>query len=765
MQLPRFGSKNPNDETTIVAYVDGFLQEAAVRRIPHEIQADSNLSMYTGNQWQTAAPGNMERLVVQRTQDSIIAVVAIQTEQKPKVSLTPRESMDEPIYFVNTVALKSTPPTEELSRLLSLVPPECVQGGVDPASGQPIPPAPLPEDVAQTIQLAIQQASLLASQAGLPSPIPDNILVPVNDRVAAEATQTVFDALWDRCDADYYVSENLLNSNIIGWQFMLYEWDDKEQNHVLSNPNFLQVHIDPLASDISRAQYVIYDQIMSADEAVAMYPQLEASIREMATEGVLRPAGYNYRLPYVYQHLNFRRSMIIVRTAWLRNAAFPMTEEEALATGKLVREEVTEVIEEPKPEIDPIELGEGLVNPEAAGGVLGGGEPVPELGQESVDESPQEQAGEASIDRGDSVDVPEPEAGGVPAEAGSEVPAVAEVIEPVRTATRVVYRLPDGQETSPDADNWPTRPGIRQIRIIVNKVVDDRECEFWDIPLCHNVNVPLPYSPFGQGEPQRLEGLQKALNAIISDVVNMYDNHSAPSVMLPQSVNDRMPAWAREMYTAPYGTKAVVPDDLWQLFGGKLSTYIDPPSVPTDAYQIIELLLRLMDETSGHTEVLQGKASASWSGEAIGALQKAAKGTIGFKSRRTERVLKRLVRLMVTNIIHRMTAEDWARYVGKYPVHVLYALQDHAKSVDIDISIEITSGSGISRTSEQQMAMMARREGLISRASAQEKLNFDPQVEDAQMAKEARQDAAIQAQAAPQPQMPPPAQQQAPAMA
>jgi hypothetical protein len=68
-----------------------------------------------------------------------------------------------------------------------------------------------------------------------------------------------------------------------------------------------------------------------------------------------------------------------------------------------------------------------------------------------------------------------------------------------------------GQPCYPGDPDWPTRIGVRQLVQLGGRIVDDRECEHWDIPILHNVNIPFPTEcPWGQGEPERLKSIQQA---------------------------------------------------------------------------------------------------------------------------------------------------------------------------------------------------------------------------------------------------------------
>lgn len=754
--LPPLGSLDltvPGAGDGVCSIIDGWVQESATRRGPLEPAADRNLNLYIGYHWTTAAPEFVERLVINRIVNAIISQVQVQFESTPNVKFTPRESLETPDYYLNTKL--DTPPTPQVLQLLAMLPPETYQPWTGPDGSSQLPRALTDQEVQlveQAINVATQQAAMIP---GSDSAIPADILIGVTDRIATEALQTLFDAKWDECDADFTVGENGLYNAIIGWQFMLYEWDDERCAHILKNVPFLQIHIDPLATNLRDAQFLVYDQVMSADEAVAIYPDLVGPIREHASPGVIQPAGYQYRQSSVYS-TNFQRDMITVRTAWVRNQPVPLTPEDALKQQMVTQEiETTEI-----PTL--CDCGAGLETPigqhtpgcPARGDYEGPSTDTLVAPDASAPSSPE------TLDPSDLVDVTPPAQ-----DPGAMLPPASS------TATMTTYRTPAGAAVTPDHPLWPSRPVIRQLRIIANTLVDDRECEYTDIPAVLNVNIPIPFSPYGQGEPERLQGLQHAINSVASDMVTHFHFHAQPAECVPESVNERLPNITAKMYTAAPGTKFVVPDELWTMLSGKLGFFQDPPKMPSDAWQLLELLLKLMDDESNNSEVMQGKASASWSGEAIQALQRAAKGSIGWKSRRTEFMLKQLARTMAGSIIHRMPLKEKIRYVSKYPEQVWYAIDQRHKQIDVDIAVEVASGGGQRQQIEKVSILSGYDRGLISPQTAIEAMGRDPKIELHNQIQWAQEKATAQAQvpqvAAMQPapgQVPPqPPEQQQPA--
>ncbi|MEN6333002.1 MAG: hypothetical protein ABFE01_02010, partial [Phycisphaerales bacterium] len=98
--------------------------------------------------------------------------------------------------------------------------------------------------------------------------------------------------------------------------------------------------------------------------------------------------------------------------------------------------------------------------------------------------------------------------------------------------------------TEPTAE--PTEPkyvyGIRQLIEINGEIVDDRKCEYSDIPLLLNGNIPIPDTPFAIGEPYRVMGMSEARNRIVRTEVNHTDYYRNPVTVVSDSIREQMDA-------------------------------------------------------------------------------------------------------------------------------------------------------------------------------------------------------------------------------
>lgn len=759
MQLPpprqSLDLMSDEDTAAITSFADGVVLECAERRTGRDEQARRNYNLYLGNHWLTVAPDESYRYVFNRIKTIVMAHAAIQNGQRPQVTFSPRQSGDPGLGYVNLGVLKGIRQTPEIVAILQQIPPQCLMN----------PPMPLPQQVTAMLNQAIEQGQLLTERAQmlrLPAPvvIPEELLVKINDDTACEALQMLFDSKWDECDADYFMLTDSFYNNIIGWSHMSYQWDKLNQRHKLFNCEFPQVFLDPMRPDIRQSQTAVWDHIMSADEGAADYPNLAQFIQEHFTPGRPIPAGtYLYRQAAVYDEVLFRRKMGVVRKLYARNQPYPMTPEQAMAAG-LVEQRQVPIESTPDAvagDTSPVQTvnvdGQDFTSlPDESDKQFAGAEDV----QHTSDNKSLPDSSRDSIQPGDersgSVDVSgneessqespqaaqpqiqEPQGGPLSGTLG-ENPADNSVPSGIGVmpapALRVAYFLTGTDtEIEPWGEGWPTRLAIREITIIATTVVEDKECEYADINLTHNVNFPIPYTPWGQGTPEDLEPLNLAVNSILSDMIQHIFTTTYPTQIIPDSVNNRRSQIAQDSYVKP-GTRLLAPDDMFEKFKGELIHNLMAPEASADLWKGLAQILDLMDKQGDMAQVLQGQASPGWSGNAIGKLQGAAQGSILFRSRRCETMLKYLVTLMNGAMIKNMTPQDIASHLRKYPVYIWDAFATWWKDrLAYDIHVEITSGGGANKMAKTAQTMQALQMGVqVSQPSILESLGLDPESE------------------------------------
>ncbi len=695
--------------------------------------ANDSCQLYLGQSnsvWDSSAAPY--RVTINRIQNAVISNVAVQTSDPAKVEFKPRETGEKPIFYFNTKI--QTPEAQQIS------------GTLDPIYTHPNELGdvePLPDDVAMMVmqqiklsQARAQQAKVASLQSGAPTvspePLPDDLLIAVDDELAAAAMQKVFDIKWDEANLDFYVTENQLYNTLLGAQHMAYEWDEDEQRPNVWNPMWMLVHVDPTRTDISKCQWAVMDFIMSADEAKARNPQIDPqAIDALASKSPYVPGITGQTLPMWYIQTSFQREMVVIRYMWRRFQPFPLSAEEAMEAGHV------EVGLPDPPELDP---APNLLSRIASGAsrIFGG-----------LINDPDEQAdgtvGEEAIGSGAE--------SGLPGGATEPKPSVLRH----KKSGQVVGSILDDGGYAPNAQHemWPVRYGLEQSTMIVGGagglVIKSGECEFIDIPLPHNVNIPIPGTPWGQGEPTRLKGLQVALDRVLSDCVAQQHNLAFPVQVVSETTNKAMSKELKDAYIKP-ANMIVVPDSIIAAAGGadKLITLLNPASVSAATVDLVRLLLELLDKETNMADALQGQAPAGRSGEAIDFLQTAAKGVIAYKGMRAEKMIKYLAKLIRSDIVRRITPQQLAEICPKYPVQVWMHLNRRWKVAEEDMSVEVTSGSGSAKARKEQATMAKFAAGLIPLSTAQKEMNYDPEILANDQARQQQMDAASQ-----QPQQPP----------
>lgn len=646
MNLPPLGQTEDDTEGQVVVYVHGLARESRDAAYPWESVVERNNHLYTYGT-DTPAEALGDSVVVNDIQNAIIAATDIQTKEPPRVTLDPVETGEQPTYWwagPDHIGIQIGLMPQQVGEWID---PEkvatAIEEGKNPA--EVTPQAPLPIDPLQAGDLKAVAVASELNPSLMEGSIRPEWLVEFTDRLVAELYQQVFDVLWERSQVDLWNRKNLLDTNIQGWAYGLYEFDDERKRHKLRHLPLFDTYVDPTVSDIADASYAGFDVVVDAGEAAVAYPELADIIEAEANTGHARhPDGFGGSAQYDHR---FERKVVVFRHFWLRHQQLPMSPDEAQTAG-LVEQQPS-----------PVDLD---------------GTPL----------------GEPSF---------------IHAETG----------------------LP----TAPGAPEWPHKIGIRQILILNNRVLDDRESEFADIPILHNVNIPLPGArPYGIGEPFRLRSLQRAASNVLDAMVEYADYFAAPVMTISQSMYNALPENKRDTI-GKAGSILILLDDQWMLTGGKPITTTPPPPMPPALAELYPTLKREMEESSGHSEVLQGRAgSQARSGKAIELLQTSAASMIGFKSARTGDMVKRQAELMLHSIVHRLTVEDIERIISKYPRHILMAVHERAREIEWNVRVSVQAGNGSLQQQKRQLAAMDLQLQAISMEAYREEVGIDHRLEE-----------------------------------
>jgi len=289
----------------------------------------------------------------------------------------------------------------------------------------------------------------------------------------------------------------------------------------------------------------------------------------------------------------------------------------------------------------------------------------------------------------------------------------------------------DRQLTNPKAKNWPMRSGVKQTVICAETEIESVECSYWDIPIVGNRNIPIPFRWVGQGEPERLEWLDRLIMKLASSLYDIVKFNRSPQLLMPDDVWEALKGQREVMNSHPNRLMHIdgtLYDKYKNILAGGRGFYLEPSPFPQQAMELLKEMLQLHDVLSGNTGVLQGRPpSSDSSGVAIESLQQAARGIIGFKSTNTEAMLTRLTRLRIHAMCQRgwLRLPQWKKMNDKYPLEVLDVIRQRAKQLDIDVKVEVVSGSGEVKRQRQDQVRADRQAGLIDLQTALEKLDYD----------------------------------------
>lgn len=286
-----------------------------------------------------------------------------------------------------------------------------------------------------------------------------------------------------------------------------------------------------------------------------------------------------------------------------------------------------------------------------------------------------------------------------------------------------------GEEVTPESPKWPKVSGVRHLVGLPDArvIVEDHRCEYLDIPFALNKALPIIDTPYGQGDPQRLEAIQQMINRLATYIVNILRMHAFPPEMWPQSILEALKAGGYTGANIKPMRKIGIPDHLWEKMAaaGTPALSVKLVSDVASFLQLLQFALAEHDRLSGHVDVMQGRVQPGTSGVAIAQLQEAAKGPVGLKAKYTEWAVERLAKLALDSLVKWLPTSEWAKYNGRYarPVQTaegtvypaLEAMIGKLQKLDLNIRVEVAAGRGLDRQIKAQMSLEARKMQDLSR--------------------------------------------------
>jgi hypothetical protein len=322
------------------------------------------------------------------------------------------------------------------------------------------------------------------------------------------------------------------------------------------------------------------------------------------------------------------------------------------------------------------------------------------------------------------------------------MPVMADVV-------REAYMGADGMETNEGDEAWPTREGIMQLTMIDGVVIEEKECETWDIPLVLCPNIPMPGKPFGGSDVIKLWSEQKALATVLESIRKNSRYYGAPTLHTPRSTYNAMKEAGLELHTKPGGI-VIYEDDVWAGMGGKPPVPTPPPDIPSSLIQAEQIFRNSVKEDSSRSEVARGNLPSSQaSGKTVGLLLQANNTANEGKGKGMIEALYRLYMLQLHSIVTRLQPEDLHAICSQYPLNIVAVLSDYSQRIEWNVEVSVSLGGSQLAMTKQQNAMAKLGAGVQTKTTTQLEMEIDPAQEDRREERELKRQARLQAQFAP----------------
>lgn len=720
--MPPVGQIAHDDHALVTNYLTNLAREASGASADWVCAAERNLTIYTyGSDPQ---PGSSRtRITSNQIQDAVNAITDFQTKDPPIRSLDPVERGEpgQVFYYDPMTGQIQGPMTQAQAQQMAQQ--QVPTGQVDPQSGQP-----------QT-QPAFNPANF----------------VTVDDKNTAEYMQKQLDVYWMRGRLDKAVRSAIHYSVVFGYLFPVYEWDFAYHRPRLWNDISLRdTYVDPTRATVEDWAYAGVDWWLDAEQAITMWPHLADIIRERARTGFPERPSSETQLGFNVEQANkaggLKRNSIIMRVFWLRNQPCPYELDEALAAGLLERQMI--------PVGDPSAIIEG----EDQQFPKGEGDDVQQSGG-----VPQGQS-----DAGSGVGTNQPPGDPVAGAPNAQSNGIATPQNPQPQQYRTGL-FANGSEVTPPAEgqpldpNWPMYRCTRQVTAVLGLVVDDRECEYWDMPILQILSTPIPYSPFGQGLPARLAAMQDARNDMLTSIRDHTESQAHPVRVIPKSAWDRLPVSYQQEGASLSGVTVIPDDETYKATNGLKDIFSSPPPMAAALVDGNEIFSKEITERSGNPDILNGRPPAGVTGwQSIQLLSQNASSRFGFSMQWTRDMIARLCRMVLHDISNpkKVTARDLVAIDARYPEPIAAAFQQHSQMMDWNIDVDVQAGVGTARNKKQAEATEAFKivdpmsgEPVISMETLRDALGYDNEQEERRM-DASRQKAQQAAQAQQQPKGP-----------
>ncbi len=271
------------------------------------------------------------------------------------------------------------------------------------------------------------------------------------------------------------------------------------------------------------------------------------------------------------------------------------------------------------------------------------------------------------------------------------------------------YVLADTQDpTAPGAENWPRiRDGIRQLTILASECLEDKRCEYPDIPLIWNVCRPVPGQPQGSGYAELVHDLNVTLNMMATIIKAYFGYYQSLTEDMPESVARLMKDdEGRPLEGTSAGMRCVIPNDLWIEFKGDVRKFHAPPPMTGEMFEFCKWLSETLKELAKVDVVSGDQPTDTNSALQLQELKSAAMGIFALLAKRTEHAVKR-VGILALDLLQSgwVPARQWAKVLGEDDEpQVLAAYRKVFLDTQWETNVESAAGSLQTRKRKEQQA-------------------------------------------------------------
>lgn len=270
--------------------------------------------------------------------------------------------------------------------------------------------------------------------------------------------------------------------------------------------------------------------------------------------------------------------------------------------------------------------------------------------------------------------------------------------------------VPPDRKTGKASPNWPTTIGIRQIKSLLDadEVLEDMRCPYLDIPFGWCINIPRPYSPFGQGEPERLEDPQGQINRILSLVGIHLGYYAFPVRYWKESTLNMLQEHGTQLHLEP-GVNVPIPDEEYDMLVAQHRICItqDIVVMPQWMMQMLDMLLDMIDKEAGNVGVRQGESPTSGASNKLAqTLLEASNQPLELKAKYYEWTFERLARIGFECVVQWMDESEWLNILGgEYSLPVIRSIIEKLKHGKRNFRVEGSRGRGRGREKAAKEAM------------------------------------------------------------